>query len=492
MKFISILLKEGRKEDLNKKYSNKFGEETLNRILNISDLVDFNHKYTDWILKTLNPDSDDLDIDVEIAVQLVKDFNKFQPNLEKKDINQYNGFEELDTALFPLKIKEKEKEWEKQVDRIYEDDKFLVIRPKTHQASCKYGANTKWCTTSQDTQHFERYTSGNQGLYYIINKTNSTNKSYSKVAIHFDSGGYEKYWDSADSPMSDREIDIFNYAFPEIIGAIRNHYQTTIQSAKDEFFNKVFNGYGISDKEIKKFLGTPSVLKVRVGGFETIDDLGPGHANGNVEIILNDILVDSYALFMTYKALNEKTLETSIGFMGNDEPENGEPFLDLGLENWGFGAKYHVEGVPQKVREAIRNLIASRVLDYVKGKPELTEKVVGTAKVFTPTYGYTFGKNKGWIKKLVDYLDSGKIGTKLDFLLDTGYIERVMQDGELKFRKTKGGFLYSPRDLRGQHASFFAAAKNAGILDYRKQGKDFFLIKGPNFEAFKSGELKAL
>jgi hypothetical protein len=32
----------------------------------------------------------------------------------------------------------------------------------------------------------------------------------------------------------------------------------------------------------------------------------------------------------------------------------------------------------------------------------------------------------------------------------------------------------------------------AGILGYRKVGKDFLLIKGPNFDAFKSGELKAL
>jgi hypothetical protein len=46
--------------------------------------------------------------------------------------------------------------------------------------------------------------------------------------------------------------------------------------------------------------------------------------------------------------------------------------------------------------------------------------------------------------------------------------------------------------LRGQHASFFAAAKNAGILGYRKVGREFFLTKGPNFDAFKSGELKAL
>jgi len=162
------------------------------------------------------------------------------------------------------------------------------------------------------------------------------------------------------------------------------------------------------------------------------------------------------------------------------------------LEGWGFTLKNQIDGEPVKIAERLRNIIAGNVLEHIKTKPELLKKVVGTSKVFTPTYGYTFGKNKGWVKKLVDYLDSGKIGTKLDFLQDVGYLERITQDGKTKFRKTKGSFIYNPRDLRGQFASFFAAAKNAGILGYRKVGREFFLIKGPNFDAFKSGELKAL
>jgi hypothetical protein len=58
-----------------------------------------------------------------------------------------------------------------EYDKIYEDDKFLLVIPYTHEASCKYGANTKWCTTGRDEQgsewfnkHFE---SGSLG-YFII------------------------------------------------------------------------------------------------------------------------------------------------------------------------------------------------------------------------------------------------------------------------------------------------------------------------------------
>ena len=127
MKFFSILLKEGRKEDLKKKYANKFDEETLDWFLNIADLQDFNHKYTDFVLKGVHPEH--IEGDTEIGINLIKSFDKYQSQLEKKDINQYQSFEELDSALLPIHQKQRERELEKQVDKIYEDDKFLVVKP---------------------------------------------------------------------------------------------------------------------------------------------------------------------------------------------------------------------------------------------------------------------------------------------------------------------------------------------------------------------------
>jgi hypothetical protein len=208
MKFMGILLKEGRKEDLKKKYSTKFNEEDLDFILNISDLKDFNHKYTDFVLKNTDGDGE-LDTDeLEHLVGLIIDFDKYQSQLPKKDINQYVSLNELEKLILYIREKNKEKELEKQADKIYEDDKFLVIKPKTEAASCKYGSNTKWCVTSKNSGHFERYTSGRQGLYFIINKTNSTNKNYSKVAIHFDNDGYPElvFWNQGANTLFMAEI----------------------------------------------------------------------------------------------------------------------------------------------------------------------------------------------------------------------------------------------------------------------------------------------
>jgi hypothetical protein len=120
--------------------------------------------------------------------------------------------------------------------------------------------------------------------------------------------------------------------------------------------------------------------------------------------------------------------------------------------------------------------------------------IAGTSKVWRAdraNYGYTFGKNKGFIKKLVDYLDAGTIGTKLDFLESLGKLKSKVVDGKKLYSRSGDNYEPSSR-FRGQFSSFFASAKLAGILNYRKIGKDYFLIKGPNFEAFKSGELKSL
>ena len=498
MKLMGILLREGRKEDLKKKYANKFDNEVLDFVLGISDLQDFNHKYTDFILKALEPETD-IDYWVEIAIGLVKDFDKYQSQLKKKDINQYNTFSELEYALTPFIEKEKEKELEKQADKIYEDDKFLVVKPKTEEASCKYGFNTKWCVSSHSSGHFGRYTSGLQGLYFIINKTNSTNRNYSKVAIHFDQQGYARYWDSQDSSMSQREIDIINYAFPEIIDAINQDYKKIRVGGTDKILIEIFNSMGETSVEDKNYLKSSHNLLTYIRGFENIPDLGFGRSEAILTISLNSDkeykLIDEYQVFITYKTKNTETFTASIGFMGPDEV-SGDDFEDLGLEDWGIDVTYNIGRSPTETAEGVRKHIANRVLDHIKNNPKLIQKVGGTetTKVWKSRSGYTFGKNKGLIKKLVDYLDAGyDNGTKLDFLEYIGTFISKVVDGKKQYSRPGTYQQFSnPGRWKGQYATFFSAAVLSGIIQYKKEGRRFIIKPGPNFEAFKKGELKAL
>lgn len=485
---MSILISEGRKEDLKKKYSNKFDEETLNWILNISDLVDFNHKYTDFLLRVVDPKIDATADYVDIIIDNLKLFDKYQSKLEKKDINQYKDVIELENSLKPFQEKEKEKELESQSKKIYEKGDFVVIQPKTEEASCKYGSNTKWCVTSKGSGHFGRYTAGRQRLYFIINKAKSTNKNYSKVAIHFDDGGNIRYWDAQDSPMSQREIDVFEYAFPEMIEAIKSDYKAYAGSMTDKFLTESFNSVGETSADKRNYLNSTYTLSTLVRGFQNIPDLGFGHTEGVLTISLSsdedNKLIDEYKIFITYKSKDEKTFTSSIGFMGDDEV-TGDDFEDLGLEDWGIDITYYLGKTPAETAEGVRRHIAHRVLDHIVNNPKLTQKIVGTTKVWNPnrsSYGYTFGKNKGLIKKLVDYLDAGTIGTKADFLEFIGKVKPKIENGKKVYDK----------NIRGYFSSFFASAKLAGILNYRKVGNQYLLTKGPNFESFKNGELRAL
>jgi hypothetical protein len=109
------------------------------------------------------------------------------PNIEgiadhPKDINQYINptFIKYLMSIVDEKKSEKErqKELKSQAEKLYEDDDILVVRPKSHMASCYYGANTKWCTTTKGSRsYFDKYVKqGN--LYYFINK-----KDGNKIAL---------------------------------------------------------------------------------------------------------------------------------------------------------------------------------------------------------------------------------------------------------------------------------------------------------------------
>jgi len=227
--------------------------------------------------------------------------------------------------------------------------------------------------------------------------------------------------------------------------------------------------------------------------------MGPVHAEGAVEIGLksSDAFenLDEYKIYLTHKAgTQDKTsFFVEIRFAGEDG------FVDLGLEEIMIGTNYYIgNSSPNTIAKQIRSFVAGRVLTHVHNNPKLTERFIGNSKVWRPnriSYGYTFGKNKGLIKKLVDWLDNDNtVGTKLDFLVDIGKLERKNDDNNNPIYRIKGTnhSWRTSGDLRGHFAGFFASAKNAGILDYRKSGGKYLLAQGPNFDAFKKGELKAL
>lgn len=360
----SIILSEGRKEELLDKYKEKFeGFPALSIVLNDDVIKKTNYKYADFVLKHLHPNSSKEEIDD--AIELIDDFDKYQKNLDKKDINNYKSLEELGNVIIIYLASKGDKA---DIEKIYENDRFLVIIPKNKEASCKYGANTRWCVTSRDTNHFETYTAGKQLLYFIIDKKNSTDTEFSKVAVHISSYGIFVYYDSQDRHLTDKEIRLLNYAIPDVIKAVKDDYEKKVSERVVSFLDGVFSLdiYSTSDLTYE-IPGSNKFLFLRLSGFESET---PGEATAYLDIFLYDehyqsTLIDKYTLYITYKQLSDRTLAIEAKLWGSDYIDN---FVDTelsGEELWYYPIQFESDEntTAKKIREIILGEIHARLVD---------------------------------------------------------------------------------------------------------------------------------
>ena len=86
------------------------------------------------------------------------------------------------------------KKIKKQGVKLYNDDRWLVVVPLSHDASCYYGAGTRWCTTTKNNaSYYNRYKESGE-LYYIIDKKGDEKyDDLHKAALNFTSNDVEVY-----------------------------------------------------------------------------------------------------------------------------------------------------------------------------------------------------------------------------------------------------------------------------------------------------------
>jgi len=234
------ILIEGRVEDvLNKHFSGTSPDSYLHKlyydeIVPGSAAINPSHKYLEWITKNWSPTNVE---GVEITHNLkeillaVSKFDNQSQRLKIKDLNQYRDIEVLFDALTKLgETARRSVDITGDVEKIYEDNRFVVVVPKTHTASCYYGAGTKWCTASKDTKsHFSTY-KGSGELYYIIDKTLPTSNPYYKVALNKKIAGHtEDFWDVRDAAITDTTNILPIVQNSKMIADIRNHFASKFE-----------------------------------------------------------------------------------------------------------------------------------------------------------------------------------------------------------------------------------------------------------------------
>jgi hypothetical protein len=134
-----------------------------------------------------------------LGSDITKDFMNFMDSYEKGyfkglDITTISSKKELSKLNSLTALNKIGKELAKQVQKDFEDEEWLVVRPFTYESSLKYGYGSKWCTSMESQpEHFFRY-SNNGTLIYCLNK-----KTGDKVAAFYEVGEGLSFWNAEDN-----------------------------------------------------------------------------------------------------------------------------------------------------------------------------------------------------------------------------------------------------------------------------------------------------
>jgi len=88
----------------------------------------------------------------------------------KRSFDDFKEF--VDNKILSYKEQDQFKTTSKDIDRIFENNVVLVISPNTHEASQKYGAHTKWCTSGRDRKSWDEWIDRGGKFYFILPKNN--------------------------------------------------------------------------------------------------------------------------------------------------------------------------------------------------------------------------------------------------------------------------------------------------------------------------------
>ncbi len=189
---------------------------------NKSNPLDTSENYREWSLRTMLEILGTMALRVEKIeylndfVKVVSLFDRMSHKFTYQDINQFPYFADVKDEYLKI-LKQKEGDTPK-AKKIYDDGEYLVVVPLNHAASCKYGANTRWCTTETSDTNFRNITQKGP-LYYIISKV--LKSPFEKLAIHFDlsrdAENIEDYdwWDSTDDKIAYKWKQLLTMVYPK-------------------------------------------------------------------------------------------------------------------------------------------------------------------------------------------------------------------------------------------------------------------------------------
>lgn len=231
-----MLLVENRISRVKEKYNVPL--DVWDQMVTGSGAIANNQKYLEWIARDYMNSVVQNDLYLEMVLNAVETFDRKRNNLTKKDLYSYTDYNQLTQALDNLKERQRVIDTHEQSEVIYEDDRFKVVVPESHDASCYYGAGTKWCTASKDSDYqFKNYNREGK-LFYILDKTLPTSNPYYKVALNKTYKGGKSFYDAPDKLISDTTQIEYILEHP-LMDAIESFFEYTYREEIDKISAEV-------------------------------------------------------------------------------------------------------------------------------------------------------------------------------------------------------------------------------------------------------------
>ena len=268
---IENMLMEGEIDNIIKNKKEKMSKSEIGKELKFSDEFDY---YTKEFIKNIPTPKKYISKFFDLVEELYMDyeysltecfeevyyyFNKWMlyksQNLITKDILAQNPNSLFD-IVDEVEENKKRKELEKEIDKVYENDRWLVIRVKSEEASCKYGSETQWCISAKKSEN--RFTgfgySENNFIYFVIDKKekNDPEDTLYKMAILVNKySNKAEVWDATDKQLSVDQVNIVRRFIPEIFESIGKYNKIAKDEIDELFIRKMLEDY--SYKHIKGY-----------------------------------------------------------------------------------------------------------------------------------------------------------------------------------------------------------------------------------------------
>ena len=506
MKGVNNILLEGRVEDAQKYFEDAVGSwpvaepgnpAGVGGYTNLEGVLDHfvkedpsgNHKYLMWMIKTYLNESSTAPFEI---TDLIKRFHKNVDRLNAelidelnwehglyskspKDINSYDGVTSLERLMDEVEgrqtRKEKEIEAKKGGEKIYEDNRWLVVKPHTLEASCYYGAGTKWCTTTKDTSHFQDY-SKKGPLYYIIDKSRELGRFY-KIAMHATWEGREEYYDERDKLLTDDVLEAIKLLLPkELQDSIFDDWQDASPPPPElmsltDFVSSLEDYVERSRKQ--------QTIKTQSGVWDlNIDDgvwAWTNRGDSYVEVQATPffdgqmmIPFDSDDIPFENEDSSDPWGRTYRGEYLQTPYLTPEKYLDPNPQGW-----HSHEGMLKGFLNHIYRPLVSKVLDGAEVQEAVGNKyTTWQPSSYVSSYAFKYPPKKGSMTQLfTDYLKENPGKTSNQFYQDVLGYSRP----------------------RGHNNMFFASLKDSGIVKMERQGRQFVYSLGPNYKAWIEGKL---